>query len=334
MAHARVAGRTASRDGSSRSCGIAGHRAERSSLTFAARVGPDGERTEHFNGRIASPTLLEGALDDDGPRAAGRGRPPSRQRRCRDRRGLGLRTRDPDRPPRRHGPQRPPRPDSQPADPRRHRSHVARPPPRLDAPGATGYGAIHFHDDDLEDAGWEPDFEVAHAARSPERHLRRAPDELRPDPPGRGPRPVLRPRAPRASDQPAPLPPVDEHASRVRQLARPGVGGAGGRARLPQALPAPARAALCDRKRAAQPLRPPLRRLGRLLLEPAAAHRQHAPEDERPAGRRRHRLRPRAQGRPPGRRLARGQRARTSTSRPTRTSTGTASSASRRTASS
>ena len=34
------------------------------------------------------------------------------------------------------------------------------------------YGAIHFHDDDLEDAGWEPDFELDGPGRPAERRLR------------------------------------------------------------------------------------------------------------------------------------------------------------------
>ena len=50
------------------------------------------------------------------------------------------------------------------------------------------YGAIHFHDDDLDDCRWDTDFALEVPGRPAERRLRAAPRPGR----GRGPRPVLR----------------------------------------------------------------------------------------------------------------------------------------------
>ena len=169
-----------------------GHRAERSSLTFAARVGPDGERSEHFNGRIASPTIIEGALDEDGLERLAAGdlhlgavgaaivaawdfarEIPTDRLVDTGPNGLHGRTRN--------------------LPTRAVTDHTWRGHHHdWTAPGATGYGAIHFHDDDLEDAGWEPDLDVTVPPDLPSgiyavRLTSRDPATRR-----RGPRPVLR----------------------------------------------------------------------------------------------------------------------------------------------
>ena len=60
------------------------------------------------------------------------------------------------------------------------------------------YGAIHFHDDDLDDAGWDVDFEWTVPADLAERRVRR-PARRRGE--RRGPRPVLRAAAARHADR-------------------------------------------------------------------------------------------------------------------------------------
>ena len=81
------------------------------------------------------------------------------------------------------------------SDPRRAGPWLARRGDRLASRAPSEYGAIHFHDDDLEDAGWEPDFALDGAGRAAERRLRGAAARRRRG----GLRPVLRPPAARAS---------------------------------------------------------------------------------------------------------------------------------------
>ena len=57
-------------------------------------------------------------------------------------------------------------------DPGDDRLQLARPRVRLEA-RATEYGAIHFHDDDVDDARWDVDFEWTVPTDHPQRVLRR-----------------------------------------------------------------------------------------------------------------------------------------------------------------
>ena len=81
-------------------------------------------------------------------------------------RRMGLQPRHGDRPRHRHLRPRPPRHDDEHADPRRRRPRLLGRRDRL-APAPGEYGAIHFHRDDLEDAGWEADFELTIPADLP-----------------------------------------------------------------------------------------------------------------------------------------------------------------------
>ena len=58
-----------------------------------------------------------------------------------------------------------PRPLRQPPDARRHRPPLRRARRPTSARAPDEYAAIMFHDDDLDDAGWEPDFELDRARR-------------------------------------------------------------------------------------------------------------------------------------------------------------------------
>ena len=79
------------------------------------------------------------------------------------------------------------------------------------APGQ--YGAIHFHDDDLDDCGWETDVALDDPGRHAQRRLRAA----RPPGRGRGLHSVLRAPAARHRDRPDRVPRADGQLPRLRE---------------------------------------------------------------------------------------------------------------------
>jgi N,N-dimethylformamidase len=133
-------------------------------LTFAARPGADDAPATHFNGRIARPRIFTEALPDDRLRGLAAGEAPADV-------GpvvaafdfsIGIPTED------LHdtGPfHLLGRTHSLPA--RAMTDHTWRGQELDWTRDASAYGAIHFHDDDLADAGWEADFEVTLPADLP-----------------------------------------------------------------------------------------------------------------------------------------------------------------------
>ena len=108
------------------------------------------------------------------------------------------------------------------------------------------YGAIHFHDDDLVDANWQPDFELELPDGAALRRLRRAALGQR----GRVLRAVLRAAAARPQPGPEPaqdrVPGVDRDLSRLHQQPGPL------RLARDRALPRPADRHGCGRRPAAR----------------------------------------------------------------------------------
>ena len=145
------------------------------------------------------------------------------------------------------------------------------------------YGAIHFHRDDLEDAGWEADFELTIPADLPSGHLRRlAPGRRRRGLPAvHGPAAARHAAvADRRADVDRDLRDVRElHRHRPRRLAR---GRLARRPDRPSRFADPRSSArstaTSSRALAVRHVRHPRGRVGRLLRLDAATDPQHAPE--------------------------------------------------------
>ena len=121
-------------------------------LRIAAYGTADGGTAGHYNGKIDNPRIHARALSRAEVAAIA-------ARRGADRRGggVGLRRGHRDRPGAGHGGERAGRPHGEPADAGGDGAPVGR--DRDGLPRARErYGAIHFHDDDLLDAGWEVGF--------------------------------------------------------------------------------------------------------------------------------------------------------------------------------
>ena len=176
------------------------------------------------------------------------------------------------------------------------------------------YGAIHFHEDDLEDCRWETDiaWTVPDDLRSG--RLRAAARPGR----GRGLGPVLRAAAARHGDGEGLVPRPDRELSRLRERAH--------RPRRPRRAGDP-RAHVGDRRAGLLALRPPRVRALDLRLRTSDGSGVHYSSALRPIMNMRPKFRmatggPLAvPGRPPSRRLARRDGRSSTTSRPTASST-------------
>ena len=185
------------------------------------------------------------------------------------------------------------------------------------------YGAIYLHDDDLEDAGWDADFELSRPGEDEERRLRRPPGGRR----SSRSRPVLRPSETGNGHGANPVPGADGYIPglrRVPRLRQRGQRTALRAADWPPAedgLPRDAGGGVRGGEPAAQHVRPALRRQRRHLLVPPASHTEHEariPDASARPGRGAPLL---LLGRPAPRRLAGEPRGTSTTWRPTTTST-------------